>query len=79
MFVCLLKRQIFDFKTKLDKDKNTTYIHWTQKIKKRFRKSVALIPIKLSYLDLKVDTWQPSRVLEWVPVFKNTTKNPQDI
>ena len=27
----------------------------------------------------KVDTWQPPRIFEWVPVFRNSFKGPQDI
>ena len=31
MFTCLLKGQKLVFKDELDKDKDTTYIHWTHK------------------------------------------------
>ena len=31
MFTCFRKGQKFSFKDELDKDRNTTYIHWTHK------------------------------------------------
>ena len=48
IFTCLFKGQKFIFKNELDKYKDITYIHWTHKNKRRFRKSTALIPIKWS-------------------------------
>ena len=42
---CLEKRQIFNFKNKIDNDGNTIYMHWTRKNGKDFRKLITLILI----------------------------------
>ena len=65
MFVYLLKRQIFDFRTKLDKDRNTTYIHSTYKNKKKILKTDSSDTNKIiTSQPEKVNTWQPPRTLE---------------
>ena len=58
-----------------------TYIHWTKKMTQRlFIRPTTLIPIKLSRPDPKrVDTWQPPRAFEWVPVSQGPSRDSQGI
>ena len=68
------------FKNELDKDRNTSYIHWIQKTTQEFWKTNNFDTNKIvTPRPERVDTWQSPRALVWVLVFQNPTKGPQGI